>query len=1041
MVNEPQVKSGGGGRVLGVRESKEALLEVKTKLEFALSRLNDQDTQRTGIEEIREFLQALYPDWFPMVISCIGEAGTNLKPLGRCESVKLLGLLAELHGEAVVPLLARISQVVVTRLQDADLHLREACAETVFRITRALVIDEESSGVFATLLKPLFTALGEHSKWVQIGAAACICSVIQGSPPPVVRDNLGRLCSRLVQHLSLPLAMAKPQLLGACIYAMDAVRGADFDEVLPSLMPCLESCLNASTDWQTRKQAIEVLQTIGDNPELGQSLDLPPPDKPALGPTPLQRRIALLLEAVRTDKIRAVREAVKDVMLRWAITKAPVLGTSYAATNRSSSPTSAKMWEADTLQRGERPSVPPRSSSPTIGAYARSESRQHAPADVERAARMQGENLGLPQQSPSMSGSAGVRQNRSIRAGMRERPDLRDEEVTVHVPPERPRASMSGEAGVTAAEKAAAADEKARAIKAALSGATLQGNKKPKPKRDRQSIFDGPTNTNFFMGFGGTPTGTQTLSTLSSGEADLGEDVDASPEESADVQEYPNHIEEDDVNVNLAREMRAAEFRAKRMTPATERIANGSDGTLRESRPLYSAEQQPEALTYSDDEVDTLATGAAMHGDNSERSNPSLVESTTNGVGGTNSSRYISPARRQRVDQGSSSMMKTPASKELSPKSSRAEVENGEASSQEQLLARLESLERSLEALGRTCADQVATITAQGLQLEHAERRLQLQEQQNKHQEQRLQQHEQQLLQQEKRLHDQEQKIQQQEQLCEEQQLTLREHEQQMEKQEQMLEQQLEKQDVVISNLLAASASLQNGGPSFRVEDQVVRTVPPEGSSRSHPETLPNTASVPAMQGPLEVVSPMTPVGASDLYTPLRTAGSSALREGLLPAPLDSDIAVGHASSGHASKSSLLKKASGPLWDKVLTLCEEQRFLEAYKQVIAEPEETCLLRLMQHTGPIVERLDAESNSRLIRRLIHILSSPGKDSASLCIEQVFSWLRQALDVGIHFTSSQVEDLAAAIQKASASPSFQEHDEAQVLLARVSALRRS
>merc|ERR1712232_1225606 len=105
------------------------------------------------------------------------------------------------------------------------------------------------------------------------------------------------------------------------------------------------------------------------------------------------------------------------------------------------------------------------------------------------------------------------------------------------------------------------------------------------------------------------------------------------------------------------------------------------------------------------------------------------------------------------------------------------------------------------------------------------------------------------------------------------------------------------------------------------------------------------------------------------------------------------------------------------------------------KQVIAEPEETCLLRLMQHTGPIVERLDAESNSRLIRRLIHILSSPGKEPASLCIEQVFSWLWQALDVGIHFTSSQVEDLAAAIQKASASPSFKEHEEAQKLLKRV------
>jgi hypothetical protein len=137
-------------------------------------------------------------------------------------------------------------------------------------------------------------------------------------------------------------------------------------------------------------------------------------------------------------------------------------------------------------------------------------------------------------------------------------------------------------------------------------------------------------------------------------------------------------------------------------------------------------------------------------------------------------------------------------------------------------------------------------------------------------------------------------------------------------------------------------------------------------------------------------------------------------------------------------------KKTGVLWEKVVELCEQTRFLEAYKQVIAEPEESCLLRLMQHTGPIVERLDAESNSRLIRRLIHILSSPSKEPAATCIDQIFSWLSQALEVGIHFTTSQVEDLAAALQKAAAAQSPlapMERAEAARLLHRVSALRRS
>lgn len=114
-----------------------------------------------------------------------------------------------------------------------------------------------------------------------------------------------------------------------------------------------------------------------------------------------------------------------------------------------------------------------------------------------------------------------------------------------------------------------------------------------------------------------------------------------------------------------------------------------------------------------------------------------------------------------------------------------------------------------------------------------------------------------------------------------------------------------------------------------------------------------------------------------------------------------------------------LRKTALALWDRVVELCEAKRYLEAYKQVIAEPEESCLLRLMQHTGPIVEHLDAESNSRLIRRLIHILSSPSKDPAARSIDHIFGWIRQALKVGIHFTASQVEDLASALQRV-ASP---------------------
>jgi len=91
----------------------------------------------------------------------------------------------------------------------------------------------------------------------------------------------------------------------------------------------------------------------------------------------------------------------------------------------------------------------------------------------------------------------------------------------------------------------------------------------------------------------------------------------------------------------------------------------------------------------------------------------------------------------------------------------------------------------------------------------------------------------------------------------------------------------------------------------------------------------------------------------------------------------------------------------------------------------------------------VEHLDAESNSRLIRRLIHILSAPSKEPAAANIKQIYAWLWQALKTGIHFTASQVEDLASALQRVSSVQSplpASERAEAAQLLARVSALRK-
>lgn len=1124
------------------------------------------------------------------------KAGANLKPLGRCESVKLLGLLAELHGDVVVPLLPRILQVVVTRLQDADLHLREACAETVFRLARALVTDMEGSPVFATLLKPLFGALTEHNKWVQIGAASSICSVIQGSPPPVIRENLLRLCQRLVHHLALPLAMAKPQLLSACVYAMQAVEGVEFDEVLPVLMPCLEGCLSATSDWQTRKQAIEVLQAIGDSVELGQSLELPPPAARSAGPTPLQRRIALVLETIKTDKVMAVRQAVKDVLLKWQITKVGLPHTPTAA--RSNSPSQGAAWSSE-QREAMRPSAAARSGSPTGGS-------------------------GWPEREASRGaecGSAGNRQNRSVKASSRDR-DTGEVPVTV-MAPERPKVAdfhsigAATEMAASGPEKNENASEKAarnNAVKAALSGAIMNSTKKPRPNRDRQSIFNGPANANFFKSaqipsgnapaIGGDAEEERELSQSEVGDGDpayfeepyRGDELRMDEEEVAVPMKDARHISghssgvstkaptpsaatHDDVVIpthaaghfNAGPPARVHHDNADWLDSANsvdaEDVLWPCDGApdVFKSRAIYAPdpsdetamrqapglasqegghssairqEGQQESPDNDEEEVDSLFS-MSRHGHRERR-----ASSPNQGDEGEQSTRPSAGDREvhSRVRRGSalprrrSSNKGNERSPDSSPSRSQAsllqsrgparlsqdidfnevelpgmagspnaggttsttavdwpwESQPIKASKGSSRPANVELLESQLDQLGeivasmkeekremeeqlltrlaaldRTCESQSELLSKQQQQME-------LQEQQMRAQEQRLHRQEQQLQRQEKQLLQQELLLQQQDQQLEQQDQQLREHTQLAEQQEN----QLEEHKTCISEL---QRSVQ-AGHSMRADEgnalttlvagasEVRSDVDPKDSLKTAANRVSRLGSFgrPSAEGwsegfdgqhlrmtplPLPIVSvaDSAPSGASLTTSAGGLSGASGALTGSSGglAGSSGDRPTVLSMRDIAGKGILQQvkgvppKKSGLLWEKVIELCDEQRFLEAYKQVIAEPEESCLLRLMQHTGPIVEKLDAESNSRLIRRLIHILSSPSKEPAVASVGRIFAWLWQALEVGIHFTSSQVEDLAAALQKVSAPHAnlpASERAEAARLLTKVSALRR-
>eukprot|EP00928_Gymnodinium_smaydae_P013553 TRINITY_DN14939_c0_g1_i1.p1 TRINITY_DN14939_c0_g1~~TRINITY_DN14939_c0_g1_i1.p1 ORF type:complete len:941 (+),score=144.17 TRINITY_DN14939_c0_g1_i1:751-3573(+) len=938
-------------------------------------------------------------------------------------------------------------QVVVTRLQDADLHLREACAETVFRLARALVTpDLDNAQAFATLLKPLFGALGEHSKWVQIGAASCICSVIQGSPSAVIRENLMRLCSRLVQHLGLPLAMARPQLLSACVFAMQAVDGADFDDVLPSLMPCLESCLGAASDWQTRKQAIEVLQAIGDNPELGQSLELQLLAPGSAGPTPLQRRISQLLESIKTDKVRAVREAVKEVNARWCIGKPSVSASFPAASGRSSSPSAAPAWAAE---REREPSTVRiqgrRSPSPTAAVQ-----QQHS-----------GGAGNVSYGAASVSSSASMGTSQQV-----DRPQVRRSFEARSVAPGRerepsgacaddyamPRGSVFVDTNDAAAEKAA----RRTAVKEALSGAVLNSTKKPKAAT-RKSIFNGPANAGFFKSAAistSTPPTSACGAEEPSGDAEFedGQELLYQEENEAAFEGEPG-MSPLPSGANSPCVAGAPSSRTHGHTRSEHNTRYQNDDNDADVRPDPTT--NPSAMITSHRHADGFEEAEAYEAprdDLDEDAEPvfPVAWMANNGAAAPPNDEGVDTDRQRSNDPR---LRRTPVPHYGDTPTLRLEalfeekiraLEEARLESEERLAGRVRCLERVGE-------DQRGQINSLQQQLEIQEQRLQAQRQQLSIQEQCIQDLEARLTSQEEQLEQQAIQLSNNKVLLEEhrgiqqkQDQSLQDHQQQIEEQADRLALQQSQLDALSSRPPATARAIDEDGGRHIVASS---SKPLRQSGRQEAFD----ADAPASPSPSVLVNGSGGRGIAETRT---EGSSSAAAMRLAPVPLLVGTTGTHDLTYRDSVSSLAsmglgqpsgaQRKSTALWERVIEFCEADRYLDAYKQVIAEPEEVCLLRLMQHTGPIVERLDAESNSRLIRRLIHILSSPAKEPATGSIEQIFAWLWQALEVGIHFTSSQVEDLVSALDKVAAPLSplpATERAEASRLLSRVSALRRT
>ncbi|KAL0727653.1 hypothetical protein Bca4012_023746 [Brassica carinata] len=261
-----QAKVGRGGGNTKAANPQQVIFELKKKVVTALNKLADRDTHQRGVDELENTVEHLAPDKISCFLSCILDTDSEQKSAVRKECIRLMATLARFHQGLVAPYLAKMVSSVVKRLKDQDSVVRDACIDTMGVLASKMsCYEDQSYGVFVSLVKPLFEAIGDQNKYVQSGAALCLARVIDSSPEA-------------------------------------PAGGATTKSVLISAMSSFQDALK-NKDWTTRKAASVALMEIAATGEK------------FLGP--LKASCISSLESCRFDKVKPVRDSIVLALQYW----------------------------------------------------------------------------------------------------------------------------------------------------------------------------------------------------------------------------------------------------------------------------------------------------------------------------------------------------------------------------------------------------------------------------------------------------------------------------------------------------------------------------------------------------------------------------------------------------------------------------------------------------------------------------------------------------------------------------------------------------
>ncbi|XP_059662507.1 microtubule-associated protein TORTIFOLIA1-like [Cornus florida] len=280
-----------------------AMIELKQRVLTSLSKLSDRDTHQIAVEDLEKIIQTLSSDGVSMLLNCLYDATNDPKAPVKKESLRLLAALCTVHGDSTATHLTKIIAHIVRRLKDSDSGVRDACRDAIGSLSSQYLKGEGDNGglgsVVLLFVKPLFEALSEQNKGVQVGSAMCMAKMVEcASDPPI--SAFQKLCPRICKYLNNPNFLAKSSLLP--VVSILSQVGAIAPQSLDSLLQSIQDCLGSS-DWATRKAAADTLGALA----LHSSSLI----------TDSAASTLTVLEACRFDKIKPVRDSMTEALQLW----------------------------------------------------------------------------------------------------------------------------------------------------------------------------------------------------------------------------------------------------------------------------------------------------------------------------------------------------------------------------------------------------------------------------------------------------------------------------------------------------------------------------------------------------------------------------------------------------------------------------------------------------------------------------------------------------------------------------------------------------